>query len=220
MIAPTLLSSILSNINSQLAPFPPDPEQRVRGTVGRQQSPGHHGRADRQHGGQNELHSVLARRPPRHPDEVRPRLNPFEAKLDNLNVSNAALRCLVKQLEIFQQQQGSSVHPGQGPGGGGGQHQQQHQQGQRRILMTQGVNSNPPSTSSAALALSAGSGDSCGPTAAAATAAAPPAPPYSEVDFSASFADNFVRNRGQPATAAAGNPVQGSRPSANPSPGE
>ena len=86
--------------------------------------------------------------------------------------------------------------------------------------MTQGVNSNPPSTSSAALALSAGSGDSCGPTAAATTAAAPPAPPYSEVDFSASFADNFVRNRGQPVTVAAGNPVQGSRPSANPSPGE
>ena len=85
--------------------------------------------------------------------------------------------------------------------------------------MTQGVNSNPPSTSSAALALSAGSGDSCGP-AAATTAAAPPAPPYSEVDFSASFADNFVRNRGQPVTVAAGNPVQGSRPSANPSPGE
>ena len=77
MIALVLLSSILSNINSQLAPFPPDPEQRVRGTVGRQQSPGHHGRADRQHGGQNELHSVLARRPPRHPDEVRSRLIAF-----------------------------------------------------------------------------------------------------------------------------------------------
>ena len=37
-----------------------DPEQRVRGAVGRQQPPGRHGRADRQHGGQNELHSVLA----------------------------------------------------------------------------------------------------------------------------------------------------------------
>ena len=86
--------------------------------------------------------------------------------------------------------------------------------------MTQGVNSNPPSTSSAALALSAGSGDSCGPAAAAAAAAAPPAPPYSEVDFSSSFADNFVRNRGQPAAAAAANPVQGSRSTANPSPGK
>ena len=145
------------------------------------------------------------------------RMNSIQCSLDVL--PDILTRCLVKQLEIFQQQQGSSSHSGQGPGGGGGQQQQQQQQqGQRRILMTQGVNSNPPSTSSAALALSAGSGDSSGPAATvAASAVAPPAPPYSEVDFSTSFADNFVRNRGQ--AAAAANPVQGSRSSANPSPG-
>ena len=54
-----------------------DPEQRVRGAFGRQQPPGRHGRADRQHGGQNELHSVLARRATRHPHEVNSTTNPL-----------------------------------------------------------------------------------------------------------------------------------------------
>ena len=47
-----------------------DAEQRLRDLVRRQQPTGHHGRADRKPGGQDQLHPVLVGRTAGHPHQV------------------------------------------------------------------------------------------------------------------------------------------------------